>query len=75
MIEDTPLTPGDRVRVLLDSDYWRTTGWFEGTLLRIDPYSAHRGFHWVELDVEVEPAAGGRTRMVSILNPNHILRA
>jgi hypothetical protein len=69
-----PLKPGDRVRVHLDSSYWRTAGWFEGTILRIDPYSAHRSFHWVELDTEVHPVQGGSTRMVSILNPRHILR-
>jgi hypothetical protein len=68
------LSVGDRVKVFLDSRYWRSTGWFEGRLVRIDPYSAHRSFHWVELDLDVRPLAGGSTRLVSVLNPAHIER-
>jgi hypothetical protein len=68
------LAVGDRVKVFLESRYWRSTGWFEGTLVRIDPYSAHRSFHWVELDVDVQPLAGGNTRLVSVLNPARIER-
>jgi hypothetical protein len=65
---------GDRVRVYLDSTYWRSEGWFEGAVVRIDPYSEHRQFYWVELDIEVEAAAGGRTRLLSILNPKRIVK-
>ena len=65
---------GDRVRVNLDAASWRTAGWFEGTVIRIDPYSSHRSFHWVELDVQAEMARGGRTNVVAILNPKHIVR-
>jgi hypothetical protein len=68
------LAVGDRVKVFLDSRYWRSNGWFEGTLVRIDPYSEHRSFHWIELDLEVRPLAGGSTRLVSVLNPAHIER-
>ncbi len=75
MAESVPLRVGDRVRVNLDSGYWRTAGWLDGTIVRIDPYSAHRSFYWVELDQQAEPKQGGRTSMVSILNPKHILRA
>ena len=70
--EAGPLEVGARVKVFLDARYWRTTGWFEGTVIRIDPYSAHRRFHWVELDLEVQPVSGGRTRLVSVLNPKHM---
>ena len=69
---DAPLEVGARVKVFLDSRYWRSTGWYEGTLIRIDPYSAHRRFHWVELDLDVHPLTGGSTRLVSVLNPRHI---
>ena len=68
------LAVGDRVKLFLDSRYWRSTGWFEGTLVRIDPYSEHRSFHWVELDLDVQPLAGGSTRLVSVLNPARIER-
>ncbi len=74
MDDSATLRVGDRVRVLLDPKSWRGSGWLEGTIVRIDPYSAHRSFHWVELDTEVEPIGGGRTRVVSVLNPRHIMR-
>lgn len=63
---------GERVKVLLDSEFWESSGWFEGTVIRIDPYSAHRSFYWVELDRAVLPVQGGSTTLVSILNPGHI---
>ncbi len=66
---------GDRVKIFLDSDYWQSAGWFDGTIVRIDPYSAHRSFYWVELDSEVEPVQGRRTRLVSVLNPSRIAKA
>ncbi|MGE5072166.1 MAG: hypothetical protein ACM3MF_01960, partial [Anaerolineae bacterium] len=63
---------GDRVSIYLSSDFWSSEGWYEGTVVRIDPYSGHRGFYWVELDSEVQAAHGGRTRLVSVLNPARI---
>jgi hypothetical protein len=68
------LQVGDRVRVLLDSRFWDSEGWFEGTVMRIDPHSRHRSFYWVELDVEVRAAQGGRTRLISVFNPTRITR-
>jgi hypothetical protein len=65
---------GDRVRVHLDSGQWRSEGWFEGTVVRIDPYTAHRSFHWVELDVEVQPLSGGAVRLISVFNPRNLAR-
>ena len=63
---------GDRVEVFLDSKFWRSEGWFAGTVVRIDPYSRHRQFYWVELDLEVEAQQGGRTMLVSVFNPKNI---
>lgn len=68
------LATGDRVKIHLSGPYWRHAGWYEGTVRRVDPYSAHRSFYWVELDIEVEAAQGGRTNLVSIFNPKHIVR-
>ena len=66
---------GDRVKVYLDSSFWMSEGWFDGTVVRIDPYSGHRSFYWVELDIDVESARGGRTNLISVLNPARISKA
>ena len=63
---------GDRVKVFLDSEFWKSEGWFEGTVLRIDPYSEHRSFYWVELDEVVRAQLGAGTKLISVLNPKNI---
>lgn len=63
---------GDRVQVYLDSGFWKSEGWFEGTVLRIDPYSEHRSFYWVELDEAVRAHLGAGTKLISVLNPKNI---
>jgi hypothetical protein len=63
---------GDRVKVFLDSEFWKSEGWFEGTVLRIDPYSEHRSFYWVELDENVIANLGSQTKLISVLNPKNI---
>ena len=63
---------GDRVKVCLDSNFWKSEGWFEGKVTRIDPYSEHRSFYWVELDTSVQSAQGGLTSLVSVFNPKNI---
>lgn len=67
-----PIHAGDRVKIFLDSRFWKSEGWFEGTVVRIDPYSKHRQFYWVELDVEVEALQGGKSNLVSVFNPKNI---
>lgn len=63
---------GDRVQVYLDSKFWQDEGWFTGTVIRIDPYSQHRSFYWVELDEDVHAPPGRRTKFISVLNPKNI---
>ena len=63
---------GDRVKVYLDAKFWKSEGWFAGTVIRIDPYSAHRSFHWVELDVAVDDTQGGKRNMISVFNPKNL---
>lgn len=65
---------GDRVEILLDSEFWKSRGWFEGTVVKIEPYSAHRSFYWVELDQAVEANPKGATNLLSIFNPKKIKR-
>lgn len=63
---------GDRVKVFLDSKFWSSEGWFEGMVVRIDPYSEHRSFYWVELDSDVLANPGTGTKLISVLNPRNI---
>lgn len=63
---------GDRVEILLDAKVWRNEGWFEGTVVRIEPYSRHRSFYWVELSEEAAALIGKGVRLISVLNPKNI---
>jgi hypothetical protein len=63
---------GDRVKVFLDSKFWKSEGWFDGTIVKIAPYSKHRQFYWLELDVEVESMQGGKSGLISVFNPKNI---
>jgi hypothetical protein len=63
---------GDRVQIYLDSKTWGQDGWFEGTVVRIDPYSEHRSFHWVELSDESAAVLGKGIRLISVLNPKNL---
>jgi len=65
---------GDRVQVFLNARNWGRDEWFDGTVVRIDPYSQHRSFYWVELDAEAQAALGGRMKLISVFNPKNIRR-
>jgi hypothetical protein len=67
-----PIDVGDRVQIFLDEKTWGSEGWFEGTVVRIEPYSEHRSFHWVELDEESAAVLGRGIRLISVLNPKNI---
>lgn len=58
---------GDHVQIFLDA---KSEGWFEGTVIRIDPYSQHRSFYWVELDEDAQAMLG--VKQISIFNPKKI---
>jgi hypothetical protein len=63
---------GDRVQVFLNARVWGQDSWFDGTVVRIDPYTEHRSFYWVELDEDPVRLAGMRFRLISVLNPKNI---
>jgi hypothetical protein len=63
---------GDRVQIFLDAKVWGSDGWFDGKVVRIDPYSKHRSFFWVELDEDSAALLGKGTRLISVLNPRNI---
>ena len=61
---------GDRVRVRLEA---KSDNWFEGIVVRIDPYSEHRSFYWVEFDEEARAVLG--FSQISVFNPKNIKKA
>jgi len=63
---------GDRVEVFLNAKTWGSEGWFPGIVTRIDPYSEHRSFYWVELDDATETMPGKGAKIISVLNPKNI---
>ena len=67
-----PIRVGERVQIFLDGKKWGVEGWYEGTVVRIDPYSEHRSFHWVELDADAAAVLGKGIKLISVLNPKNI---
>jgi len=66
---------GDQVQIFLDANVWGSEGWFEGTVVRIDPYSQHRSFYWVQLSEEAQAMLGNKAKLISVLNPKNIRKA
>lgn len=60
----------DRVKIYLDAKFGEKEGWYEGTVIRIDPYSEHRSFYWVELNAEAQLTLG--MRQISVFNLKNI---
>ncbi len=69
---DESIRIGDRVKVFLDSKFESKTGWYSGTVIRIDPYSEHRNFYWVKLSAEAQAKLG--IEEISVFNPKNIAR-
>jgi hypothetical protein len=63
---------GDKVEIFLSARTWGSEGWFDGVVVRIEPYSAHRSFYWVELSAEAQAILGQGIKLVSVLNPKNI---
>jgi hypothetical protein len=61
---------GDRVKIYLDSKFGDKEGWYEGTVFKIDPYSDHRSFYWVDLTADAQSVLG--TRQISVFNLKNI---
>ena len=61
---------GDKVKIYLDSKFGDKEGWHNGMVIRIDPYSKHRSFYWVELDEAAQSALG--IRQISVFNSKNI---
>ncbi|MBI2332427.1 MAG: hypothetical protein HYU84_09775 [Chloroflexi bacterium] len=67
---DDIIQPGDKVKIYLDSKFGENEGWHEGTVFKIDPYSEHRSFYWVELSAEAQALL--KIKQISVFNPKNI---
>ncbi len=61
---------GDRVKIFLDAKFGERSDWYEGIVFKIDPYSEHRNFYWVELNQDAQAILN--TKQISIFNPKNI---
>jgi len=61
---------GDQVKIYLDSKFGEREGWYKGTVFKIDPYSEHRSFYWVELNTDAQMILD--TRQISVFNLKNI---
>ncbi len=67
---DDVIQIGDHVKIYLDAKFGEREGWYEGTVFKIDPYSEHRSFYWVELSAEAQLILGAR--QISVFNLKNI---
>ncbi|MBI5951269.1 MAG: hypothetical protein HY865_06410 [Chloroflexi bacterium] len=61
---------GDKVGIYLDAKFGEKEGWYEGVVFKIDPYSEHRSFYWVELNESAQAVLG--IKHISVFNPKNI---
>ncbi len=61
---------GDLVQVYFDSKFGEKEGWYDGVIIKIDPYSDHRSFYWVELSSESQKKLN--VKIISVFNPKNI---
>ena len=61
---------GSRVKFYFDAKFGEKEGWYEGTVFKLDPYSEHRSFYWVELDEDAQAILG--IKQISVFNPKNI---
>ena len=60
----------DRVQIYLGAKFGENEGWYAGTVIRIEPYSDHRNFYWVRLDLEAQVIL--KIKEISVFNPKNI---
>lgn len=61
---------GDPVKIFLDSKFGDRSDWYAGIVFKIEPYSQHRSFYWVELSQEAQAILN--TKQISVFNVKNI---
>ncbi|GJQ34831.1 MAG: hypothetical protein HS100_19245 [Anaerolineales bacterium] len=70
MTLDETIQIGDRVQIQLNEKFGEHMGWYDGVVMRIEPYSSNRSFYWVLLNAEAQSVL--KVREISVLNPRNI---
>lgn len=68
--EELEIQVGDSVKIRLDGKFGEQAGWYEGVVIRIEPYSAHRSFYWVRLNSTAREIL--QIEEISIFNPKNL---
>jgi hypothetical protein len=61
---------GNLVKVYFGEKFGEKEGWYQGVVVKIDPYSEHRSFYWVELNAEAQTQLG--IKQISVFNIKNI---
>lgn len=61
---------GSHVKVYFGEKFGEKEGWYQGVVVKIDPYSEHRSFYWVELNAEAQAQLG--IKQISVFNIKNI---
>lgn len=61
---------GTWVKVYFGEKFGEKEGWYQGIVVKIDPYSEHRSFYWVELNAEAQAQLG--IKQISVFNIKNI---
>jgi len=61
---------GSQVKVYFGEKFGEKEGWYQGIVVKIDPYSEHRSFYWVELNAEAQAQLG--IQQISVFNIRNI---
>lgn len=61
---------GSQVRIYLGDKFGEKAGWYQGVVIKIDPYSEHRSFYWVELNADAQTLLG--IKQISVFNIKNI---
>lgn len=67
---DEEISVGNQVKVYLSEKFGENEGWYQGVVFKIDPYSEHRSFYWVELNAEAQTQLG--IHQISVFNIKNI---
>lgn len=73
-MSDENIKVGDRIKVHVDNDTYKSKGWFNGVVVKIVPYeksNKNLNFYYVQLDTPIAVVGGGFAGQISVFNPKN----